>query len=940
MQTLEFLRRVLPADGYYCGSLINKDGEFKNKFFDTIEGLEEFLTAVSNYGLDGYYAVSSFKTRSRRKQDNVLHTKIFAYDVDVGKADNSYTTRNEAMQAFQKFIAETKLPKPTIVSSGAGFHIYWTLTAPLGPEEWKPVADALKLLAQKHGLIVDPTVTGDNARILRAAGTLHAKSGKKVTVLMEGEDVPLSRLTSMLQVGTSPRRSNLINNLKVEQDFPPAVAGIVATKCQQINWAINHQDEVGEPLWYALAGLAAYTEDPKTTVMAWSEKHPQYSKIAAIQKMEQWKAQVDGPPTCARFENLRPGGCKGCIFKDRVNSPVRLGAQFAEAAPAADITDRVAHQVAVPKPFKRTAAGMVMTIEDTDIEICPFEIYPVSYGKDEVLGYEVVRFSWNRPHVGWVPLVLRQALLTEGHRDFPTAVADQGIVLLSRRQTELFQLMLRAYMDSLRKVRSLSNLYSSMGWKEDFTQFVIGDSVIHRDEDGQVIEERSTLAASTSKASPDMYPVKGTLAAWKSGTSVLERAGMPWHMFALNVGLSAPLYAFTGLKGLTVSLYGPTGGGKTLAQYWVQSIYGDPDRLHFSAKFTQNSLFSRLGMYNNLPMTIDEATMLKDTEIGDFLYWVSQGRDKARLNRAAEERDQKTWAAPVLVSTNKSLATKLHSSGLDSDAQMARLLEINIPAHKLFGKDSTAGAAIYSHLMNNYGHAGRALITKLVELGEVGVRKLIEDGRKRFYATYDVKFAGEERYWEQAVVLADTAGHLAHSLGLIAYDYSVATKWALSELGAIRTVAAEVRLDWTDLLGEYLNEHADATVTVMQTSVGKPIADTTRLPRGDVRARIHLWRKDAQSEFTRGTLLVDRSHFRRWLSSKGADYKSFTEEARAADATPKSKKGYLAKDTTIRLPQTYVIGFDLANKKLEGLLNEADKAFDASAFSKLAVMTT
>ena len=44
-------------------------------------------------------------------------------------------------------------------------------------------------------------------------------------------------------------------------------------------------------------------------------------------------------------------------------------------------------------------------------------------------------------------------------------------------------------------------------------------------------------------------------------------------MFTLGVGFSAPLYNFTGLKGLTVSLYGPTGGGKTLAQYWAQSIY-------------------------------------------------------------------------------------------------------------------------------------------------------------------------------------------------------------------------------------------------------------------------------------------------------------------------------------------------------------------------------
>ena len=89
-------------------------------------------------------------------------------------------------------------------------------------------------------------------------------------------------------------------------------------------------------------------------------------------------------------------------------------------------------------------------------------------------------------------------------------------------------------------------------------------------------------------------------------------------MFALGVGFSAPLYNFTGLKGLTISLYGPTGGGKTLAQYWVQSLYGDPEKLHFAAKFTQNTLFGRLGLYSNLPMTIDEVTLMQDKEVGDF----------------------------------------------------------------------------------------------------------------------------------------------------------------------------------------------------------------------------------------------------------------------------------------------------------------------------------
>ena len=150
--------------------------------------------------------------------------------------------------------------------------------------------------------------------------------------------------------------------------------------------------------------------------------------------------------------------------------------------------------------------------------------------------------------------------------------------------------MLRTYMDELRQIRTMTNLYSTMGWKEKNTAFVLGDTLLKRTAEG-VTEESISLASGIQKQGADLYGKKGDAEQWVNLTSVLQKADLKSHMFALGVGFSAPLYNFTGLKGLTVSLYGPTGGGKTLAQYWAQSIYGNPDKLHFAAKYTQNSLF-------------------------------------------------------------------------------------------------------------------------------------------------------------------------------------------------------------------------------------------------------------------------------------------------------------------------------------------------------------
>ena len=603
--------------------------------------------------------------------------------------------------------------------------------------------------------------------------------------------------------------------------------------------------------------------------------------------------------------------------------------------------DKVANSIPMPKTFKRTADGIKVTIDDTDIDVCKFDIYPVGYGYDESLGYETVRFHWNRPHMGWQEITLRQAYLAEGSREFATAIADQGIVLYNKRQTEYFQLMMRSYMEELRQIRAMTNLYSTMGWKENNTAFVLGDTVVKRDANGLVSEEAIKLSSGVQRQGSELYQTKGTLEGWSNLTSILEKADLKAHMFTLGVAFSAPLYNFTGLKGLTVSLYGATGGGKTLAQYWAQSIYGNPDKPHFAAKYTQNSLFARLGTYANLPLTIDEVTMMNDKEVGDFCYWVTQGRDKARLNRNAEERDAKTWATPVVVSTNKSLQSKLIASGLDTDAQMARLLEVTVPQSPIFIRNSEAGRKIYEAIHANYGHAGRIFIKNLLEMGEDGIQAAIAEASDTFQKRYKSRFSGEERYWEQAIVLADLGMKLASEWNLLQFDYRQATEWVLSQIGAIRRTVQENQVDCFDLIAEYMADSADAQVTVMHTAGQKPQPDYGRMPRGDVRVRLDVFRKSAADPFDKGTMMIDRTHFRKWLSVRGADYKSFKQELAVenAIATPKSEKASLGKDTPIKLAQSYVIGFNLTHPRFQSLLENADVTADDLAYGQLQIVT-
>jgi len=951
MDTLRFFQRVLPSEGLYCIASFEGDNPApRHGYFDSVEKLAQVALALNSRGQNTYYGISTF-TEKRRKQEFVERTKVLAIDVDCGIGKNGkpkpFIDASEGAKALIAFVKDVGLPMPMIVSSGNGLHVYWILDAAVAPAQWKPLASALKAACLEKGFTPDIGVTGDSARILRPIGCVNPKGGKTAVLLRDAPDITYNQLWAVLEPFThgssyelpaQPTRNNtLLDNLAVKHEYQPANAERVVSGCQQIKWGVENQNSVTEPFWWKMMGIAAYCQEPIATAIAWSKDYEHFNESEVTTKIENWKNGATGPTLCEKFMLERPDGCKGCKFKDKIGSPARLGTQLAEVKSVAAMVDPLAAVVPVPKPFKRTTDGMKMVIDETDIDVCKFDLYPVGYGKDEGLGYEVVRFMWNRPHVGWTELVMRQANLAQGSRDFSTTIADQGILLFNKSQTENFQMLLRSYMEELKQRRGLTNLYASMGWKSNYNEFVIGSSLIRRDSNGTITTEQVNLAQGVGKISEDMYGVKGDLQEWVNFTRILDSADLKLHKFLIGFSFATPLLKVSGLKGLILSLYGKTGGGKTLGQYMMQSVWGNPDRLHFGGKFTQNSLFSRLSLHGNLPMTVDELTMLDREEAGDLIYWTSQGRDKARLNRSAEERATKEWATTMTVSTNESLHSMLYAGGHATDAKLARLLEFNVAPHPLFTKGSQVGRQIHAFLMNNYGTVGQEFVRHLMPLGIDGLKAMLDHAINEFPKKYGVSFSGDERFWEIGVVLADLGNQLAKEYGLIQYDYEDATQWALGELKSMKVSAATNRMDAFDALGEFINENMDATLTVMHTPGQKPMRDNNRPYIADILVRYDLYRRTYDGKFESGTVLVERTKLRKWLSTRGYDYKAFVQEFETEGiiATPKSQKAYFGKDVGIKIPQCYVIGINLNHPRLLGILDDADQAVTDLTYGQL-----
>tara|TARA_R110000782_G_scaffold5497_3_gene18998 strand:- start:537 stop:896 length:360 start_codon:yes stop_codon:yes gene_type:complete len=115
------------------------------------------------------------------------------------------------------------------------------------------------------------------------------------------------------------------------------------------------------------------------------------------------------------------------------------------------------------------------------------------------------------------------------------------------------------------------------------------------------------------------------------------------------------------------------------------------------------------------------------------------------------------------------------------------------------------------------------------------------------------------------------------------------------------------------------------------------MVDYERMPRNGIRARMDVHRKAPTDPFDSGTLMLDRSHFRKWLSLRGGDYKGITDllKDELADATPAGMRASLGRDTPIKIPQTYVIGVNLGHPRMVGLLDEADVAYEDMVLGQL-----
>ena len=194
MADIELLRRVVaPNDGWYCVLALNNGRFASQTHHRTLEEVQAEAERCAEQKFDVYFSCGKFVTDQNREADNCGWMKAFFLDIDCGESKakpdkhgriQGYIDQDTGMQAIKDLCKSLKLPKPTIVDSGRGWHIYWPLTESVPKAKWLPVAETFKTRCTEHGLIVDKAVPADAARVLRIPGTKNFKDNPPSDVVV------------------------------------------------------------------------------------------------------------------------------------------------------------------------------------------------------------------------------------------------------------------------------------------------------------------------------------------------------------------------------------------------------------------------------------------------------------------------------------------------------------------------------------------------------------------------------------------------------------------------------------------------------------------------------------------------------------------------------------------------------------------------------------
>lgn len=917
-QMITFLRKVLPTTGKYAAVLI---GDYvKTTPCQTIEQLAQEAATGSARGFNSYFGLSSYahtkttvtatgivKETIPRTQQNASHQKAFWLDLDVGESDKKYPTKEAALADLLRFLDTVGLPTPTVVCSGYGYHIYWCLEEQLNTETWLKVAAYIDAIAKFAGLRADTAVTMDPARILRVINTNNYKDGgcAPVTLLIDNPPVaPTTFVEYLLKYAQANNIQPTQKKLTVKVDAPvnpiimQAMGGyvpgnIVPTKdavaivkgCRQI----FDSGRLTYDTWFGMMDVIKYCHDGRNIVHTLSKVDPRYDHDFCEMKYNSAVERDNGPTLCSTFERHNPKGCEGCPHKGTINSPAQLG--IIRTQPATHVqtvtvenTNRQYDIPAFKHPyFQMDESGMWELVEDNGVKvrkkICDYSFrllytqtrYISKHDKEirvEVETMDALTKAKTYSKVDSEVLnskdsFLRWCFNNRVFFDTDTAAKKATIIM-------------KAYLAQLRASIQDIEVYDNIGWvtlankgNQAKKGFVITETLYAEGEAPTQIDYSLSQEEYFSKK----YQKQGSLEAWRKAIDFYRYKGAEPALFTIAAAFGSPFMEFMpdGTKAGMLNLWSlDSGVGKTTILRVANTVWGKSN--NFTPKSsTINALYEAAALHRNLPVSVDEMTNFEGKVLSDFIYDISQGEGKYRLDSKLRMKGGAQWNLILFSTSNTSVIQRCQSFFMQREAEIKRVFEIKVNKNTFTSPVNTFEAG--ELWTENYGLAGPLLMERFIADKErfANIKNELAQLAAEFTKTPDM------RYWGAVAAAAVLGARLARDYGIIDLDEDVIKQFAWDTIAQMRGDLIDNTTDATAHFGDFLFENTRSTLAVISHVRNKntvPLPDNMdpyikRMPTADLNIRIEEEEK---------RIIIRASALKEWINKKNGDFKHFMDE--------------------------------------------------------------
>jgi hypothetical protein len=927
----QFYEKALPTQGVYCISGIDRNGKVSNRFAETLDDVFEKIDRIKS-NQNTFVALGSFDGYSRKAAD-CLFVRSFFIDLDVGESKD-YKDKGDAHTALFKLQAAAELPDPVVIDSGGGVHAYWLMDEDIPVEEWKTYAEKFKALCMSH-ISIDPVVTADAARIMRAPETLNFKTDPpRPTSIISNEinvyswqefreflggptaeqaEEPVADVLAEIPKGLDDDTKAMLKLDNFGKTFAVLAQKSVDDEggCEQVKYMLLNAATLEEPMWFAGLSIAKFCDDGATAIHEISNEHPDYN----YDKTEEKASRFPAPRTCSWFIDNYPERCEGCQHRGKIVSPIVLGREFKPAAKA-DKEESVweaPSTKAVPEfpdflmPFVQGVNGGIYFVpapkidkkgakhQDDPILILPHDLYPVQ--------------RMYSPHDGECLLMrlvlpkddVREFLVPMKHvyakETFKSLMASNGVFPSSNNTEHLMNYVVKwgQYMQLNAKA---DQMRMQMGWTAersdtgewDKRSFVIGKK--------EIIRTGETINAPSSpfvRGIAKHITPHGTYARWRESMDYLNTPEFELHAFASMSGLGSPLMSYTSTSGVAVSLFGKSGNAKTGAMYAGLSMFGNPKNLSV-VQATDNGLTGRYLALHNLMFGLDEIGDKKPEDLGRLIHNVSHGKAKIKMQASVNaEREYEMSASMIaMFTTNHTIYGKLENIKANPDGEAARLIEFHVHKPTLLEKEGRLGKYIFDAFNYNYGHAGPMFIKEILRLGDNYVLDHMGKWEEKFIR--DFGEYTQYRFYQNLIAANFGAAAIANEHNITGYELDRIYHETVRSMIDIRDNVVKVnRTDYQSLLGDFVNRNMGNILVIKDEKV-------TMEPRGQIVARI---------SSNENLLQVSKAEFKKFLAERQISPREFEFEMKEKKILIDDKKGRLTTGwrSAIQIDPAYLYWF-------------------------------